>query len=747
MNLIIVESPAKCKKIESFLDKSYKVEATFGHLRQLSSLNDIDDDFNITFQNIKEKFKQIKKLKELIDKSSQVIIATDNDREGEAIAWHVTQLFNLPINTKRIIFNEITKDAITSALQNPTTLDINIVESQQTRQILDIFVGFKISPFLWKNVSAKNNLSAGRCQTPALNLIYENYLDHKNSIPLPIYNTIGYFTSKNIEFKLNKQFENSNDVLDLLNNCKSRVFNMNHHDTKQCVRSPPKPFITSTIQQKCSTLYHISPKETMSICQSLYESGFITYMRTDSFHLSNEFVNSTNKYISSNYGNKYWKLEMQNQNSKSNAHEAIRPTNVKCVNLTNSSPKENKIYKLIWTQTVQSLMTNAIIDETKFIIPYDDKTFFSHTTETIVFDGWMILEKKETNDYSNYLFSLNPNNIVCKKITSKGGVKNTVNHYNEATLVKKLESLGIGRPSTYCSIVEKIKDRKYVEKKNIEGTKMNFINFELVDNNIQKIPTDTTIGNEKNKYVITPLGIMVIESLMKNFKELFDYNFTSLMEEECDEIANGKKSKLDISNNYKTIITDMVNHVDSNDKYMIDDNHEFIIGKNGPVLKCKENGKTIFKNVIDNIDFEKIKNKSYKLEDILVENNDRNLGIFEDKDVILKKGKYGNYIVYNGKNISLTKLNKKFENIHLVDVIELLNNNDNNIIREFSNNLKIMNGQYGHFIYYKTDKMKKPNFISLKNFNEDYLTCDEFIIQEYIQVESNKPKKFYKKYK
>jgi DNA topoisomerase-1 len=749
MKLLLVESPAKCKKIESFLDPSYKVEATYGHLRYFDSLNDISNDYNIKFKNMQQRYSHISKLKKLIDISNEVILATDNDREGEAIAWHVIQMFALPENSKRILFNEITKDAILSALNNATIVNQNLVQSQQTRQILDIFVGYKISPHLWNTISRNNNLSAGRCQTPALNIIYENYITNKNKVSEEVYNVIGYFTSKNIEFKLNQSLKSNDTVIKFLKDCKSQIFSMTSDPNKRVTSSPPKPFITSSIQQTCNNAFHISPKETMLICQKLYESGVITYMRTDSYYLSDEFCNSSNEYICSKYNEKYWNNDVKKGSKQ--AHEAIRPTNVNRISLDDSySPKEKKIYLLIWKRTLQSLMSQSILDEKKYIIPYNETLKFTHTTELCIFDGWKVLDKNNAIDnYREYLESIHHENIHMKKMIAKGSFTNQPHHLSESLLVKELETKGIGRPSTFCSLVEKIKERKYVERKNIDGRKQKVSTYELCDNKIKHITKDEVVGSEKNKLVITSLGIMVIENLITNFNELFDYDFTSKMEEQCDHIANGEMEKMDVCESYKTTINSLVKSVDSKSKikYMIDDTHEYIIGKNGPVIKCTSGEKTIFKKIKPNIELEKIKNNEYTLDEIIEENEDKNLGCHREMDVVLKRGQYGIYLEYDNRKISLKSIDKVYDDISIVDVIDLLDSNDSNVLREFSNNLNIRNGKYGHFIYHKTDKMKKPQFISLKDFKGDYMTCDETEIEVYILEQKEKPKKKFVNYK
>lgn len=748
MKLLLVESPAKCKKIESFLDPSYKVEATYGHLRYFDSLTNINDDFSINFKNMEQKYNQISKLKKLINLSDEVILATDNDREGEAIAWHVLQMYSLPIDCKRILFNEITKDAILSALNNPITVDLKLVESQQTRQILDIYVGYKISPHLWKTINRNNNLSAGRCQTPALNIIYENYISNKSKVSEECYNILGYFTSKNIEFKLNKPLKINKEVINFLDNCKSKIFEMYNEPNKQVTRNPCKPFITSTIQQTCNNVFHISPKETMSICQKLYESGLITYMRTDSYYLSDEFCNSSKKHINDHYGEKYYNNLLKRE--KKQAHEAIRPTNINRVTLdTNHNNKEKNVYALIHKRALAYLMSPCVVDEKKYLINYDDHMKFVHVSECIIFDGFKILDKDTPHEnYRGYLDSLDKN-IIYKSILAKGSLTNQPQHLSESILVKELETKGIGRPSTFCSLVEKIKERKYVERKNIEGKKMKISNYELCDNKIKHITKEQTIGSEKNKLVITPLGIMVIENLMSNFESLFDYDFTSKMEEQCDNIANGTIEKQEICNSYKITINDLVKTVDSKTKiqYKIDDYHEYIIGKNGPVIKCTLDDSVVFKKLKPNIDFEKIKNNEYTIDEIVETENNKCIGEHNEKEVILKRGQYGLYVEYDNRKISLKSINKDFGDISIVDVIDLLDARNDNMLREFSKNMSIRNGTYGHFIYYKTDKMKKPNFISLKNFEGDYMTCDETEIEVYVIQENDKPKKKFTNYK
>lgn len=737
MKLLIVESPAKCNKILSFLDKTYMCEATYGHLREIVNLKNINSKYEIEFNIINEKKRQVDKLKKKINQSSEIILATDNDREGEGIAWHILDMFNLPIETKRITFNAITKNEILNALNNPKTINMNIVKSQQTRQILDLLVGYNISPILWKEISRTNNLSAGRCQTPALNILYENFIKNKHLSQELLYNTYGYFSKYNIKFTLNKQIDNDDEVLKLLSCCsKQNEYNIFHEMKENVKKKSPLPFITSSLQQTCNSLYNISPKECMSICQKLYEGGHITYMRTDSYFISSNFRDECKQFVTSKYGEKYYNdnYKFINKKNSQEAHEAIRPTNL--LKEPKLEGKQLKLYNLIKNQTLKSLMNEAIVNNYKFIININDIYNFSYICEDILFYGWMIVDKKD--DESTYLqYLLNVKKITKNKICSESSFTNTSLHYTEARLIKELETKDIGRPSTFASIVEKLKERKYVNKENVEGNQISCNNYELTENKIVKKKIKKIIGAEKNKLVIQPLGIMVIESMMKNFNELFKYDFTEQMEKALDLIENGENTKYDTCKMFHDTINELITLYKKHEpgKIMIDDNHEFIISKNGPVIKHILDDKSIvFKKIIKNFDMEKIKNKEYCIEDLIDNSIDeKNLGVYREKKILLKKGKYGNYIDYDNQKISIKNVEKDFDDIHLGDVIDLLDGKESNILRIITNDISIRNGKFGHYIYYKTNKMKKPKFINLKKFNNDYMECDKDIILDFVE--------------
>jgi DNA topoisomerase-1 len=781
--LLIVESPAKCQKIEKFLGSKYKVLGSFGHITHLSNLNQIDisNNFNPCYQIIDSKQQHINKLKKSIQNAKEIILATDDDREGEAIAWHIATIFKLDIkNTKRIIFHEITETAIKNALQNPTTINMDLVYSQQGRQILDLLVGFKISPILWKYIvsNTKNSLSAGRCQTPALRLVYENYKDIINSPGKQSFNTSGYFTSKNIEFKLNFNYDDTDSIINFMNLSKTFKYILKKDNEKDIIKTPPIPFITSSLQQSANNNMHISPKETMSLAQKLYESGYITYMRTDSKLYSKEFIDNTKKYIINNYNEYYINKNIdnfslnnnkqdisdKNNNLTQDAHEAIRPTNININILPDNdekfTAKHKKLYKLIWNNTIESLMSDSIYKQLNLKIVAPQDKYYKYSSEENIFPGYKIIEGIEEDKYFKFLKNLKEGNIVPNKIISKETLKELKSHYNEACLVQLLEKKGIGRPSTYSSLIDKIQEREYVKKENVEGRKIDTNNYILEDfknkdeNKLEnmnlKIEKETKeFGNEKNKLVITQTGIFVIEFLLKHFEELFNYEYTKTMENALDLIANGENKYYTLCNECNISINKLIDkinkanskskddsNIDKKTKYKlnikIDNKHTYLIGKNGPTIKyLKEDGSMGFYGVKKNVDIEKLKNNEYKLNDIieLKEDNIKLLGKYKDEDVYLKKGKFGYYLECGKilKSIQTIKINVPLKNIELNDAISILQDIDegnNSLQRRINENISIRKGKYGDYIFYKTDKMYKPKFYKLHGFKDDYKNCE-----------------------
>jgi len=792
--LLIVESPAKCKKIEEYLGPGYKCIASFGHLRELPSLSNVkvEDNFKPTYQIINNvlKKKQIDLLRKEIKKANEVIISTDNDREGEGIGYHLLELFNLPLSTKRIVFNEVTEKALQQAVRTPRTIDMNMVHAQQARQILDLLVGFKITPMLWKFISqnSEKSLSAGRCQTPALRLVYENQKEIDNSDNKKVFNTTGYFTNMNLPFELNHQFDKEDDVIEFLDKTADHNHIYNCSQPIKVYKQPPEPFTTSRLQQAASNEFHFSPKETMKLCQSLYESGYITYMRTDSKKYSAEFLETTKKYIQSNYEEKYInekidalcccidtdvetresiktkqltsKTSKQSQKPKDNlaqeAHEAIRPTKISLKDLPEKvSPRERKIYKLIWENTLESCMAAATYNSVKAQIQAFNSFIFQYTSELIAFPGWKIVKNKFSTDSKEfqYLQTIKQNQVIkYNKVNSKVTIKNIKMHYTEARLVQLLEEKGIGRPSTFSMLIDKIQERGYVKKEDVKGKTIKVKDYELENDEISELEAPREFGNEKNKLVLQPLGKIVMEFLDKHFLELLNYDFTREMEEDLDKISKGHYIWTELckrcNDKLDTIITQVKETQQSKFEIKIDDTHVYTIAKYGPVIKCieKVDGKkiTTYKSIKKNmeIDIGKLENGGYTLEELIGNDiekeankqaNQINLGKYEDKDVILKKGKFGLYVTCGELSKTLKELgNRPIESIQIEEVIPLLEEGSN-MVREVSTNISICKSKKGDYIFFKTSKMKKPKFFALKGFEEDYKTCDMDVLKSWLK--------------
>jgi len=788
-SLIIVESPAKCKKIEQYLGPGYKCLASYGHIRELPSLKniDIENNFNPSYLIIDNQIKKknIEVLRKEIKTAREVILASDDDREGEAIAWHLCQVFKLDINkTKRIIFHEITESALKSAVENPKTIDMNLVHAQQARQILDVLVGFKVSPILWKLVSTPkgkdNSLSAGRCQTPALKLVYDNQKEINESVEKKVYNTIGYFTNSNLPFELNKQIDDEDVMINFLDESADFSHIYSCSQPNKVYKQPPEPFTTSRIQQVASNELHYSPKETMRICQLLYEAGYITYMRTDSKVYSEEFINLTSEYITKTYNSQYFNTKLLNKNTECNidkpkkgkkaknesfaqvkdslrqeAHEAIRPTNIYLNELPDKTDsKERRMYKLIWQNTLESCMISASYYSITASISAPNDMKYHHTTELIDFPGWKIVENKfsQENKEYQYLQTIKKDAVIpYKKIISKATIKGSKLHYTEAKLVQLLEEKGIGRPSTFSSIVDKIQERGYVKKEDIKGKEITCKDFELENGEIFEIEIKREFGNEKSKLVIQQLGIIVIEFLDKHFNSLFNYEYTSLMEQALDKIAKGELIWFEVCNSCNKEVDIIVNSIKSETKieFQIDDNNTYMIGKYGPVIKCVEekDGKEeiTFKSIKKDIELNKIENGEYNLDEIVELSKPTKtqyiLGQYEGKEVILRKGKFGLYVTWGENSRNLKEFgNRPIENITFNEVRELLEKGSN-IIREINSSISIRKGPKGDYLFYKNTKMKKPLFHDIKNFiidtKEDYKICDLNILKSWIEEKYN----------
>jgi DNA topoisomerase I len=787
--LVIVESPAKCKKIESYLGEGYKVIASYGHLRNIKDLKqiDIENNFAPKYSIIEDKIKlkQVENIRKEITNAANVIIATDDDREGEAIGWHICDLFGLSINTtKRIIFHEISESAIRNAILNPINLNMNLVYSQQSRAVLDMLVGYIISPILWKNISSKHEkgLSAGRCQTPALRIIYDNYLHNKEKSGLLVYNVNGYFTNLHLSYEMNKQLKTEDEIqkfLKVIEN-ENTYFMNNNSVPKKNFKKPPEPLTTSKMQQMASNELHLSPKDTMKYAQELYENGYITYMRTDNPKYSNDFITNAKIYINNHYGEKYVnnnldepeedkkdknkkyksKKDKSNNNIIVGAHEAIRPVSLDMKLTKVNNPKVIKLYELIRRNTLESCMTSAQFSSitSKIEVKNDKEKYeeynFSYKTEQIIFPGWLEVENKYEKESPRYNYISNlKKDVIMKpsKINICFSLVELNSHYSESRLIQILEEKGIGRPSTFAMLVDKIQERGYVEKRNIEGKEIQNYDYVIEYENkkvvVNKVELTKTFGSEKNKLVITALGIIVIEYLVNHFDSFFNYDYTKYMENELDIIAKGNKLWYDLCNECYIKLNNITREL-SCDKYLlkIDKNHSIIIGKYGPVIKYENGDFVSFIKIKKDLDIKQLENmENIVLEDIICNSSSSSssskpLGKYKGYDLYVKVGKYGLYASYNNENVSLKELDSK--PVHLVSYEEVLHILEKDkmldaskpvgLVRELTNELSIRSGKYGDYIFYKKPRAKKPLFFKLNGFNEDYKKCNKELLVNWI---------------
>ena len=753
MKLVIVESPAKCKKIESYLGPGYKCIASFGHITNIKNgLKDIDiqNGFTPTFSLLQNKTKNINLLRNQIKKCKEVILATDDDREGEAIAWHICNVFNLPLtNTKRIIFNEITKPALKYAIENPKLVDLNKVNAQQARQVLDLLVGFTISPILWKHITRKKQLSAGRCQTPALRLIHDNDIDIKNKPGKIVYVT--NLKYKELDFELNNNFEKEKDVeLFLKENIEFKHV-MKVKDGKQDIqKKPPNPLTTSVLQQKASNELGFSPKRTMQTAQKLYEGGHITYMRTDSSKYSEKFIKECTAFIKEKYDKKYVsknvfrlsnKSKKKDDKNSQDAHEAVRPTHIDKGILENMDVGQNNLYKLIRNITLESCMINAVYKNVNATISAPNSLLYKNNQEQVVEPGWKIVRghQEENLHYTFLCTKLNKKLIIkYKSIQSVAHLKDKKCHLTEARLIQILETKGIGRPSTFSNIITKIQDRGYVKKMDVPGKKITTNDFTLIKKKIEKKEITKEFGNERNKLVLQPTGKIVIEFLIKHFDSLFVYDYTKNMEDLLDEVSKGKKQKEFICSSIYLELNKLSKNININHRemYQIDEFHVYMIGKYGPVIKKEKDGETTFISVKKDLDVEKIKNNTYSLAEMIQKQQPQTiLGTYKTQDVYLKKGKFGFYINYNGKNYSIKHIKKNPNQIKMKDIEDILNGKkvNSNIILQVNDNISIRKGKFGPYAFYKTESMKKPRFLKLKKTWKQYNKNEllDWIIEEY----------------
>ena len=742
-NLVIVESPAKAKTIEKFLGKDFFVTSSMGHIRDLEKKDfgiDIQNNFTPKYEISADKKKLVTELKKLAKESKIIWLASDEDREGEAISWHLTETLGLdPKNTRRIVFHEITKEAILQAVQNPRPLDINLVNAQQARRVLDRIVGFEVSPVLWKKV--KPSLSAGRVQSVAVRLIVEREREIINFTSVSSYRVSASFLvpekdGKITELKaeLNRRFDTRNEAYAFLEKCKNAEFQISDVVKKPSRRSPAPPFITSTLQQEASRKLGFSVSQTMSVAQKLYESGKITYMRTDSVNLSGLAINAAKQKIIQSLGEKYHQVRQYKTKSKGaqEAHEAIRPAYLDHEEISGTS-QEKRLYDLIWKRTIASQMSDAELEKTVVTIDISNaQEKFIATGEVLIFDGFLrvYIESVDDEDQNGGQKGLLPALTVSQilrwdKIQATERFTQKPPRYTEASLVKKLEELGIGRPSTYAPIITTVQNRGYVVKEDREGVEREFIDLVLSGQKIsEKVKTEQT-GNEKSKLFPTDIGMVVTDFLMRYFDLIMDYNFTALVEKEFDEIADGELVWNEMIRSFYDPFHAKVESALSDAertngvRILGIDPHSgkelsVKIGRFGPLAQLgeatEEGEKPQFASLrlgqhLETITIEEAM-ELFKLP--------RNLGDFEGKSVTVAIGRFGPYVRHDSKFISLEKNVDDPYSIDLDRAIVLIESKRekdlNAVIKVFAENqdVKLLNGRWGPYISFKKNNYKIP---------------------------------------
>ena len=721
MKLLIVESPSKCKTIEGYLKEAgdFKCIATCGHFRELKDLSMIDASYNPSFVLSKN----ISSLKSHIAIADEILLATDDDREGEAIAWHICDHFHLPLSTPRITFNEITKSAILRAIENPTTLNMNLVNAQKCRQIIDLLVGYKISPFLWKNViDTTNSLSAGRCQTPALKIIYDHY--RKEVSTEIFYNVKGVFAG--YTFSIPHPFSEE-EVEYFMSLLPSFPFIFTKNTPVKVTRRPPLPFTTSRLQQVGSSKLNISPKEVMKLCQSLYEKGLITYMRTDSSTYSSTFLSSMEKEIQKYNQTPQWDHLISNGTTP---HEAIRPTEMISSVELGLQAKEKKIYDIIWRNTLESCLEEAVYSQFTCFIRAPLEKQFEYTVEMPVSLGWqVVVPPKENNSFYSFYATASGSPIIHKKIVAEFTIKENL-HYSESTLVKRLEKERIGRPSTFSTLVDKIQEKGYVVKQDIKGTEYQGNEY-VFEKQVNVKNSIKTLGNEKGKLVMTHTGIMVAEFLLGNFSDIFNYEYSREMEERLESVVEWQPLCQEVDEKIKGLLSSTKK---TSIEIKLDDHNTFSIGRHGAVIVNTQKEKKEYLKIKKNIDLEKLKRGEYKVEEVIDSKGCK--GKYKEQDIYLKKGIYGLYTTFQDKNISLKCFgNRPIENITLEEIIKVLDTSEpeKETFRKITDDISIRKGKYGDYIFYKSSKMKKPEFFSIKNYNHRGKSTEE--MREWIENE------------
>ena len=748
-NLVIVESPAKAKTIEKFLGKDYKVMSSYGHIRDLKKKEISIDETSLEpeYEIPEEKMKLVSELRSQAAKAGKVWLASDEDREGEAISWHLCEVLGLDEKkTARIVFHEITKPAILEAIENPRHLNMNLVDAQQARRVLDRLVGFKLSPVLWRKV--KPALSAGRVQSVAVRLIVEREREIQAFKSEPYYRVNAIFTIEEdghpveIKAELDKRFARHEDALAFLEICRNAEYKVTDIQQRPLHRTPAPPFTTSTLQQEAARRLGFTVSQTMMVAQHLYENGFITYMRTDSVNLSSLAIGAAKQEITAQFGEEY--ASSRNYKTKSKgaqeAHEAIRPTYFDRREIE-GTPTEKKLYDLIWKRAVASQMAAAELNKTTITIVSDksDKVFTA-TGESIVFDGFMRLYTESTDDENNTESAVLPaltsgEQMMSDSIVATQRFTQAPSRYNEALLVKKLEELGIGRPSTYAPTISTVITRGYVVKQNREGVRREFVQLTLKKGKISEKTMSEKVGKESNRLLPTDIGMLVNDYLEAQFSNILDYNFTANVEKEFDKIAEGaiEWEKM-IAEFYGGFHASVENALESQ---ATSTNQPRILGtdpKTGYVVSARI-GKFGPMVQMDGPEGEKPRYASLKkgqlvasitLEEALeLLSLPRTLGELDGKEVVVSIGKFGPYVRYDGKFVSLGKKDDPYtvsyeRACEIIEESRSATSKANTPIQTFEGeDIVVKNGRYGAYIAsggknYKIPRGKSAESLTLE---------------------------------
>ena len=751
-NLVIVESPGKIKKIQDALGEEYVVKASMGHIRDLdeSGLSiDIENGFAPKYVIPADKKKVVTDLKKAAKDASAIWLASDADREGEAISWHLYETLGLnPENTRRIVFQEITKPAILNAIENPREIDMNLVNAQQARRVLDRLVGFELSPVLWRKIQPK--LSAGRVQSVALRLIVDREREILAFNSEPYYKVEALFHPEGTPDKtlvkavLDTRFHDLESAQAFLEKCIGATFTISSIDKKEGTRTPAAPFTTSTLQQEAARKIGLSVSQTMSIAQKLYEQGLITYMRTDSTNLSGLAINTAKKFINDNFGEEYSKVRQYKTKSKGaqEAHEAIRPTYIENTSIE-GTPQEKKLYELIWKRTVASQMADARILKTDIKVGCDKaEEKFNVQASQVLFDGFLKLYMESSDDPQQdeegvILPEMNIGGIMHENgITAECKFTAAPSRYSEPTLIKKLEELGIGRPSTYAPTITTLtKARGYVTKGDKPGVKHEVTNLALKNGIIKSSAKTETVGVEKKRLLPQDIGMIVTDFLVKNFPQILDYGFTANVEEDFDRIAEGEIVWNGLIGDFYGDFHQKVDETMSNREYSnvsrelgnAPDGEPLVarFGQYGPYIQKGDGEKKLYASLapgqlIESITLE----EALKLFEL-----PRTVGQHEGIDIICTKGRFGPYIKYGEKNISLPRGTDPLT-VDLAACIQIisdsLNKKTGGIIAEFKeSDIQVIDGNYGPYIKHAGSNYKIPKGTDATSLTED--KCKEII--------------------